>query len=109
MGIFLLIVFIVLVFAVYGFICFCIWIANQTDSPPQPTKPIDLPEGTSHQEIADVRGAERLLNHFYLTNKIDDAQYNRIRDILEKDYKEYLLHKTRLQKTESQRSLRKTC
>ena len=98
MEFFFLIVFIVLGFAVYGFVCLCLWITKRTDSLPeypQPEKEIDryLPD-----ETADVRGAERLLSHLFLTSRIDEAQYNRIRDILEQDYEESLQER-RLRKT----------
>ena len=98
MEFFFLIVFIVLGFALYGFICFCFWMVKRTDSPPdyrQLTQDVDR---YASREISDVRGSERLLNHLYLTSRIDDAQYNRIRDLLEEDYEESLQEK-RLQKT----------
>ena len=91
----LLIVFTILGFALYGFICFCKWIFSAGPKTYQdPIRPLAI----KHDEVADVRGAERLLHHFYFQNKIDDAQYDRIRDILEQDYKESL-QKRRVRRT----------
>ena len=90
MEILLLIVFAILGFAFYGFVCFCIWL---TSSKSNSTEPRSL-----HDAKEDVRGAERLLNHLFVRGKIDDEQYDRIREILEQDYEEDLL-KTRLKKT----------
>ena len=95
MEILLLIVFAILGFAFYGFVCFCKWVTTPSDKPPSHTEPRS---GLRFDETTDVRGAERLLNHLYVSNKVDDDQYNRIRDILERDYKEALL-KARLRKT----------
>ena len=95
----LLIVFVILGFAFYGFVCLCLWIAKHTGHSPRHNQPENKLDRYAPDETADVRGAERLLNHFYLASKIDDAQYNRIRDILEQDYSESLTQKYRLQKT----------
>ena len=97
MGIVVLIIFMILGFAFYGFICFCKWLTKPSNTPTnylESRPPSDL----RHDKSADVRGAERLLNHLYVRGKIDDDQYNRMRDILEQDYKEALL-RTRLRKT----------
>ena len=97
MAFFFLIVFVILGLAFYGFICLCLRVFRPTDlTPHQNVRPTE----DSHDEIADVRGAERLLNHLYLASRIDDAQYDRIRDILEQDYQESLQQK-RLSKSET--------
>ena len=97
MAFFFLIVFVILGLALYGFICLCLRVFKPTDlTPHQSVHPVEK----SHDEIADVRGAERLLNHLYLASRIDDAQYDRIRDILEQDYQDSLQEK-RLRKTET--------
>ena len=97
MAFFLLIVLLILGFAFYGFVCFCLWVVKQSDSPLPPAEREKEVERYTPDEIEDVRGAERLLNHLYLSRKIEDAQYDRIRDILEKDYK-VSLQEERLQK-----------
>ena len=86
-----LFVLIILGFSLYGFFCFCRSIFKSVHSPTKFIKPVSAADDSPSDEINDVRSAERLLEHLYLTYRIDDHQYNRIRDFLEQDYQESLL------------------
>ena len=91
MELFFLFVLIILGFSLYGFFCFCRLIFKSVHLPTKFIKPVSAADDSPSDEINDVRSAERLLEHLYLTYRIDDHQYNRIRDFLEQDYQESLL------------------
>ena len=86
MEIFALIVLAILVFAIYGFISFLTWLFKPSEDDDQLKV---LQPGLTD----DVRGAERLLEHLFLTGKIRDRQYHRIRDALEQQFAEELRRK----------------
>ncbi len=86
---FLVFLFAILIFAIYGFASFCVWLVKprKDEQRKEPTA-LDVPNETD-----DVRGAERILEHLLLTGKIKHSQYRRIRDYLEQEFEGVLQRK----------------
>ena len=88
MEILFLIVIAILGFAIYGFVSFCIWLVKpHGESDTRKQLATDL---RPRDQTDDIHGAERLLEKLFLSGKIKEGQYDRIRGFLENEFEEKL-------------------